>query len=191
MSSPSTFAVRVTYALRHVAVELAGPHAPLNRRHVADHQVDQRVDRLQRQGLDIFRLFHPEGRHLNLDQVVEAGLHVDPVVEIGEAGRRRRHDQRMSHVLDLGTGEPRFLAVDRDLDARVVELLLEQDVAEERDAFHRGGDLFRVLPDHLQIGADDADGDRRQRAEAHDVGHDIARLETEGRQLGLLLRLGR
>ena len=52
-----------------------------------------------------------------------------------------------------------------------------------------GGDLLRVLPDQLQIGADDADRDRRQRAEAHDLGHDIARLETEGRQLGLLLRL--
>ena len=48
----------------------------------------------ERQGLDIFRLFHPERRHLNLDQVVEAGLHVDPVVEVGEPGRRRRHDQR-------------------------------------------------------------------------------------------------
>ena len=48
---------------------------------------------------------------------------------------------------------------------------------------HRRGDLFRMLPDHLQIGADDPDRDRRQRAEAHDVGHDIARLETEARRL--------
>ncbi len=92
-------------ALRHVAVELAGPHAPPNRRHVADHQVDQGVDRLDRQGLDIFRLLHPQGRHLELDQVVEAGLHVDPVVEVGEPGRRRRHDQRMGHVLDRGTAQ--------------------------------------------------------------------------------------
>ena len=34
----------------------------------------------------------------------------------------------------------------------------------------------------LQVGADDPDRDRRQRAEAHDLGHDIARLEAEGRQ---------
>ncbi len=33
------------------------------------------------------------------------------------------------------------------------------------------------------------DRDRRQRAEAHDLGHDIARLEAEGRHLGLLRRL--
>ena len=76
-----------------------------DRRHVADHQVDQGVDRLDRQGLDVFRLLHPQGRHLKLDQVVEAGLHVDPVVERGEPGRRRRHDERMSHVLDLGAAE--------------------------------------------------------------------------------------
>ena len=112
MSSPSTFAVRVRYALRHVAVDLAGPHAPADRRHVADHQVDQRVDRLDRQGLDVFRLVDPQRRDLELDQVVEARLHVDPVVERGEAGRRRRHDHRMGHVRDLGAAEPRLLAVD-------------------------------------------------------------------------------
>ena len=33
---------------------------------------------------------------------------------------------------------------------------------------HLGGDLLGVLPDHLQVGADDPDGDRRRRAEAHD-----------------------
>ena len=113
MSSPSTLAVKRHVALRHVAVDLAGPHAPSNRRHVADHQVDQRVDRLDRQGLDVFRLVDPQGRHLELDQVVEARLHVDPVVERGEAGRRRRHDDGMGHVRDLGAGEPRLLAVDR------------------------------------------------------------------------------
>ena len=50
---------------------------------------------------------------------------------------------------------------------------------------HPGGDLLRVLPDQRQVGADDLDRDRRQRAEAHDLGHDITRLETEGGQLGL------
>ena len=142
-------------ALRHVAVELAGPHALADRRHVADHQVDQGVDRLERQGLDVFRLLHPQGRDLELDQVVEAGLHVDPVVEVGEAGRRRRHDQRVGQVLDLGTAQARLLAVDLDLDGGVVELLLELDVAEEGDALHLAGDLLRVLPDQLQVGADD------------------------------------
>ena len=176
-------------ALRHVAVDLAGPHAPADRRHVADHQVDQGVDRLERQGLDVFRLLDPQGRDLNLDQVVEARLHVDPVVERGEAGRRRRHDDGMSHVLDLDAAEPRLLAIDVDLDGRVVELLLELDVAEEGDALHVGGDLLRVLPHHLQVGADDPDRDRRRRAEAHDLGHDVARLEAEGRHLGLPLRL--
>ena len=107
-----------------------------DRRHVADHQVDERVDRLERQGLDVFRLIHPQGRNLDLDQVVEAGLHVDPVVEVGEAGRRRRHDQRVGHVLDRGAAQPRLLAVDVDLDGRVVELLLELDVAEEGDPPH-------------------------------------------------------
>jgi hypothetical protein len=99
---------------RHVAVDLAGPHAPANHRHVADHQVDQGVDRIHRQGLDVFRLVDPQRRHLELDQVVEARLHVDPVVERGEAGRRRRHDERMSHVLDLGAAQPRLLAIDLD-----------------------------------------------------------------------------
>ena len=56
---------------------------------------------------------------------------------------------------------------------------------------HLGGDLLGVLPDHLQVGADDADGDRRRGAEAHHRGHDVARLEAEGRQLGLPLRLRR
>ena len=53
-------------ALRHVAVDLAGPHALADRRHVADHQVDQGVDRLERQGLDVFRRLHPQWRHLDL-----------------------------------------------------------------------------------------------------------------------------
>ena len=152
---------------------------------VADHQVDDRVDRLERQGLDVFRLVDPHGRHLDLDQVVEAGLHVDPVIEVGEAGRRRRHDQRVGHVLDRGVAQARLLAVDVDLDGRVVELLLELDVAEEGDPPHLPGDLLRVPPDQAEIGADDPDRDRRRRAEAHDVGHDIARLETEGRLVGL------
>ena len=53
----------------------------------------------------------------------------------------------LRHVLDGGAAQARLLAVDLDLDGRVVELLLELDVAEEGDALHLGGDLFRVLPD--------------------------------------------
>ena len=46
-----------------------------------------------------------------------------------------------------------------------------------------------MLSHQLEIGADNPDRDRRQRAEAHDLGHHIARLETKGRQLRLLLGL--
>ena len=179
-------------ALRHVAVELAGPHAPSNRRHVADHQVDQRVDRLERQGLDVFRLLHPQRRHLELDQVVEAGLHVDPVVEVGEPGRRRRHDQRIGHVLDRGAAEPRLLAVDR----RPRRWGSRASARTGR----RGGTgcasssaaifsaccrtSFRSVPTiRTAIGVDEP--------KLMTVGHDVARLEAEGRQLGLLLRLRR
>ena len=77
-----------------------------------------------------------------------------------------------------------------ELDRGIIELLLERHVAEIGVLFHLGGDLLGVLPDHLQIGADDPDGDRRLRAEAHDeLGHDIARLEPEGRQFRLPLCL--
>ena len=157
-----------------------------DRRHVAEHQVHQRVDRLQREGLEVLRLVHPQGRDLELDEVVEARLHVDPVVEVGEPGRRRRHDERVADVLDRGAAQPRLLAVDLDLDGGVIELLLELDVAEEGDPPHLAGDLLRVLPDHLEVGPDDADGDRHRRAEAHDVGHDVARLEAVDAQLRLL-----
>ena len=75
-----------------------------------------------------------EGRHLDLDQVVEAGLLVDPVVEVGETGRGGRHDQRVLHVLGGDADQPRQLAVDLDLDRGVVERLLEADVAEVGDA---------------------------------------------------------
>ena len=42
--------------------------------HVADQEVDQRVDLFERERLDVLRLVQPEGRDLELDQVVEAGL---------------------------------------------------------------------------------------------------------------------
>ena len=53
-------------------------------------------------------------------------------------------------------------------------------------------DFFRVLADLVIIGADQANRDRLRCAEAHDLAHDVARLESEGGQLGLLLclRLG-
>ena len=68
----------------------------------------------------------------------------------------------MSDVLDPGAAQPRFLAVDRHFDARVVERLLELDVAEGRDATHVRSDFLGVLADQLQVGADDADSDRGQ-----------------------------
>ena len=51
-----------------------------------------------------------------------------------------------------------------------------------------GGDLLRVLADLVVIGADHADRDRLRGAEAHDLAHDVARLESEGGLLGLLPR---
>ena len=51
------------------------------------------------------------------------------------------------------------------------------------------GDLLCMLPHHLQVGTDDLNRDRRRRAEAHDLSHHVARLETKSRQLRLLLRL--
>ena len=43
----------------------------------------------------------------------------------------------------VDAAQARLLAVDVDLDGRVVERLLELDVAEEGDALHLGGDLLR------------------------------------------------
>ena len=45
-----------------------------------------------------------------------------------------------------------------------------------------------MLSHQFQIGADDPHRDRRQRAEAHDLGNHITRLEAERRQLRLLFR---
>ena len=54
---------------------------------------------------------------------------------------------------------------------------------------HLGGDLLRVLPDQLQVGADDADRDRRQRAEAHDLVTMSPGSKPKVDSLGLPLRL--
>jgi hypothetical protein len=92
-------------------------------------------------------------------------------------------------VLDGDTAQARQLAVDLDLERGVVERLLEADIAEEGIALQLGGDFFRVLADLIIIRAHDPDRDRLRGPEAHDLAHDVTRLESEGALVRLLLGL--
>ena len=76
---------------------------------------------------------HLRRRDLHLDLVRIAADVVAPVVPRGVAAGVGGRDQRFADVAGGHAAEPGPLAVEGDLDGRVVERLLDLDVAERRD----------------------------------------------------------
>ena len=87
----------------------------------------------QRHELDVGRLGHLRRRDLDLDLVRVAADVVAPVVARGVSAGVGGRDQRFADVAGGHAAEPGPLAVEGDLDGRVVERLLDLDVAERAD----------------------------------------------------------
>ena len=87
----------------------------------------------QRHELDVGRLGHLRRRDLHLDLVRVAADVVAPEVPRGVAAGVGGRDQRLADVAGGHAAEPGPLAVEGHLHGRVVERLLDLDVAERLD----------------------------------------------------------
>ena len=87
----------------------------------------------QRHELDVGRLGHLGLRDFHLDLVRIAADVVAPEIARGVAAGVGGGDQRLADVARGHAAEAGPLAVERDLDGRVVERLLDLHVAERRD----------------------------------------------------------
>ena len=123
---------------------------------------------------------HDRLRDLDLHLIADAGLGIGPVVRHHEAaGRRGRHHgpRDLAAVTPLSPGP---LAIDVDLDGRVVERLGELQIPQERRSFAvPGGPCRRYSRFSCRLPPAHGDLDRRGRAEAHDLADDVGGLERE------------
>jgi len=72
-----------------------------------------------------------------------------------------------------------LLPVDNHGHRRIVQRLLDLHVAQIRDLAQLRFDHLGMLSSKFQLRTGDDDLDRRRRAEAHDLAHDVARLKPE------------
>ena len=133
----------------------------------------------QRHELDVGRLGHLGRRDLHLDLVRIAADVVAPEDPRGVAAGVGGGDQRFADVAGGHAAQAGSLAVERDLDGRVVERLLDLDVAERLDPVELLAELVHVGARVGQVAAADDDLDRRGGAQAHRLGDQVARLEGE------------
>ena len=88
-------------------------------------------------------------------------------------------DQRFADVAGGHAAEAGPLAVEGDLDGRVVERLLDLHVAQRVDPVELLAELVHVGARVGQVAPADDDLDRRGRTQAHRLGDQVARLEGE------------
>ena len=133
----------------------------------------------QRHELDVGRLGHLGLRDLHLDLVRIAADIVAPEVAHGVAAGVGGGDQRFADVAGGHAAQAGPLAVERDLDGRVVERLLDLHVAERLDPVELLAELVHVGAGVGHVAPADDHLDRRGGTQAHRLGDQVARLEGE------------
>src|SRR5690606_15889338 len=120
-------------SLRGHPVELAGHVSGVNVGDVAHHQVDDLVDGFDGERLDLGHRRHALGRDEHFDLIVKTGRGVLPVVEGDEAAGGGGDDDGVTDFLDIHAAQAGFFAVDVDVHGRIIEGLVELDVAQAGD----------------------------------------------------------
>ena len=115
--------------------------------------------------------------NLNLEPVAAPGI--SPEIQIGVPARRGRRDERPRHIRRRDAKLSRAIAVDLDLERRIIERLRILQVAQRIDLEQLGSNLLRERTTRGELRTLYGDFDRRRRAKAHDLADDVGGLERD------------
>ena len=128
---------------------------------------------------EFFHSLHPVLRQLHLDLECISGVWVPPVIRLREARRRSGWDHRANHVRHGQSELTRTLAVDVDIERRIIDRLSKLKIPKEGNLGHLRLNLLSESIIVLQIATQYCDFNGRGRPEAHHLAHDVSGLEGD------------
>ena len=131
----------------------------------------------KRHGAEVGQVFHDVFRILDGEQIIVAALGIDPIARRDHPVGGQRGDEAVHHFLCAQAQFAGALAVNVNLQRRIIHVLRHQHVADARQGARLLGDLGGDVVRRLHIHAADLDVQRRGHALVEDGIHQAAGLE--------------
>ena len=177
--------------LHVVAVDFAWRGPVVDGRDVRDQRPAgaSGIARHHRQIGDVLDRRHLRLRNLDLNLEAVAASRIPPEVQIGVAARRCCGRQRPANVGSRDAELTGAIAIDLNLQGRIVERLRVLQVSQRGNLDELRPDFLGKGPRRRECGPLHRDFDRRRRAEAHDLADDVGRFKRHGNVRQRLLQV--
>ena len=183
-------------SLHVVAIVLTRHAARLDARHIADQdlavvgflQWDLSELLARGQSIDTDDRADHRTRYLDLYLISDTALGVGPIVRNHKTTRGRRGDQSSGNIDRHQSGQPRLLAIDINLQGRIVHRLAKLQIAQRRYLGEHLLELIGELTVFSKVGPVDDNLDRSWGSETHDFVDDIRGFKRKSHVRHLLIQ---